>query len=524
MEGSNEIENKNSEETATETEFFSEQVVVESTQSEEENPEEDFLSVLQETLERLRSLSGNAAELKLPVPTTDIQSVYKKLCKALHVPETSTFSSGIDSESMDFSYHCLGLFGIIPVTKALTLHFKIKKLDFAYNKLGSESLPAIALLLDQNHNITHLNLSCNGIGKNCANELRSLIDNCSLEFLDLSNNNIGDEGLSAIAQELMKVDNIKELNLSRNDFSADRSAAFGSCIAKCVTLEKLDLSCNHFEDGAIGLFIVLKNSNLKFLDISRNGIPDEAMPVLAAGLRGNKSLQELSLSSNYITNKGAVLLAPGIRGSSTLEILRLSYNPFQGAAASAVLNSAGNNLKILDLSGIKGNIDFLKTLRSYEKCGKNLEVLFGTEIRFSLFPKDYFLPRQDTLTESNALMYMQQLADEKGVSLRITLKIIHATFIAEQHAAVSELLEKSELDQDKEPRQMTIEAFANGLTNSQLAVPRSLALELARYLAEDGYINMWKIISETKWRPDALIIKLKQEKKEAPPQKPKGKK
>ncbi|GIX91493.1 hypothetical protein CEXT_618531 [Caerostris extrusa] len=59
-------------------------------------------------------------------------------------------------------------------------------------------------------------------------------------------------------------------------------------MSKCSELEHLDLSYNHFEEGSSGLFGALKNSNLKYLNFSKNGINDEAMEALAKGLRGTR--------------------------------------------------------------------------------------------------------------------------------------------------------------------------------------------------------------------------------------------
>ncbi|KAF8787515.1 Leucine-rich repeat-containing protein 74A [Argiope bruennichi] len=327
-----------------------------------------------------------------------------------------------------------------------------------------------------------------------------------------------------IAAALAKIDRTKELILSRNDAGPDCGLVFGSLISKCSALEKLDLSYNHIEIGAAGLFNALKNSNLKHLDFSKNGINDMIASDIAKGLRTNKTLQILDLSSNHITNKGISEIAPAFKKCTTLEVLRLNNNPFHGPGASVVLNSIGENLKLLDLSSIKGNLTFEKTLAKYKKSGRTIQVLYGSKVRYDLFSREYWKTDTDTINETNALACAQKLADEKGLSLKNVFKGIHASFLLQKFEAAQSADEDTKKDDKEDAGKMTIDNFAKGLVNSPLAVPKATAIELAKALSVEEKVDLWDIIPRIKLRPDDLAVKPKVKKQEPPAEKSKDKK
>lgn len=481
--------------------------------SEEQKAKESkFEDLLQETLERLKKLPILASEINLPEVKVSITDVYTKLCRGLGVPISSTFLSYSQNEKLDMSYHCLGPIGIIAVTKALIPCKTVKKLEISYNEIGTQGLPAIRNLVGRNENITYLNLSNNEIGKNTnsAKHLGDLISAAScLESLDLSWNALGDEEIIEIGASMMKNDKIRELNLSNNDIGSANGDSFGSSIEKCSALDKLDLSNNHFGEGAIGVFSSLKKLNLKCLIFSKNGIPDEAMSVLEVSLRKSQSLQELDLTNNCITFKGVSALSNGLKKSSSLQVLKLAHNPFYGTSANTVLSSIGPNLKHLDLTGVKVKMAFIQTLRKLAITGKDIEVLYGAEIRHDCLPKDSHLSTEDTINTTNVLGVLQKLADEKGVSLRNVLKSIHSSFIIQKAGSASKAkIDDSRKEKKSEIQQMTIDEFAKNLSRSQISIPKTVAQDIANACSKDGYVNLWELISGVKWRPDELIVKI----------------
>lgn len=99
--------------------------------------------------------------------------------------------------------------------------------------------------------------------------------------MNLSGNNIGDEGVEIVIKALTnkKRQSIHVLSLSNNKITSKGCLAICEFISKCHSLEELQLSNNDIDnDGANELIKVLKNkSNFSNIDIDNNKISGEAL-------------------------------------------------------------------------------------------------------------------------------------------------------------------------------------------------------------------------------------------------------
>ena len=95
-----------------------------------------------------------------------------------------------------------------------------------------------------------------------------------------------------------------------------------------LPLKNLYLSNNNIsDDGATALARALHhNSTLNTLDLSNNNISDVGATALAQALHHNSTLKKLSLSNNNISDVGATALAQALHHNSTLEKLTLYSN------------------------------------------------------------------------------------------------------------------------------------------------------------------------------------------------------
>ena len=93
-------------------------------------------------------------------------------------------------------------------------------------------------------------------------------------------------------------------------------------------LEKLDLSENQLNsNAAMTLFTAVqkgKCKKLKIIDLHSNLIGDEAVPVIAATLRNDKTLEELLLNDNLISEETLLHVLYALKENSTLSVLVLS--------------------------------------------------------------------------------------------------------------------------------------------------------------------------------------------------------
>jgi len=136
---------------------------------------------------------------------------------------------------------------------------------------------------------------------------------CTVTYLDLSGNMLGDDGAVLIAEALKTNTSVQYLNLSMNDISSGAKA-----ILKTVFEQ---------EEGASF------NTTLQHLDLSMNRLGFEGFDFICQMLQRKHVLVTLSLRSNRVTSKDAV--------TKMLEILALreqSQTLKEGTHTSVILN------------------------------------------------------------------------------------------------------------------------------------------------------------------------------------------
>ncbi|XP_072895122.1 NACHT, LRR and PYD domains-containing protein 3-like [Hemitrygon akajei] len=204
-----------------------------------------------------------------------------------------------------------------------------------------------SLKLDGN-NLTH---------KSCEQLVEVLPTNQSITFLDLSDNNIQDKGVSLLCDALTKENcTLQILRVCNNKLTASCSEQLASMINTNKTLTELDISFNRigeeglkrlcealkneeckleklglnsifafefgimgtYEDapGAENLYDLLqdKNCTLQSLGLAKNSYTVESCKQLISALKENQSLKELDLSSNSLQNEGMIALCEILSG------------------------------------------------------------------------------------------------------------------------------------------------------------------------------------------------------------------
>ncbi|KAK1734350.1 leucine-rich repeat protein [Skeletonema marinoi] len=213
-----------------------------------------------------------------------------------------------------------------------------------------EGFKSLGPLLRNNNSISDLTFSGFNIGLQCARNIATLLgQQSSLKCLSFEDIDLYDEGLMEIAVALRTKPQIEELGLLGN-----QNIGRNGCVALGSALEGM------------------RNPDLAMLNLDYNGIDDEGLHALVAGLINCRNLTSLYLSGNeFITeaglrslrtlfqsehcrlehldlnlasidNDGAVALATGLVSLPTLKKLELSGTSIGDQGLQALVGSLVN--------------------------------------------------------------------------------------------------------------------------------------------------------------------------------------
>ena len=136
---------------------------------------------------------------------------------------------------------------------------------------------------------------------------------------------------SSLISELTVKYKVKVLDLSHNYTIGEDQQLYSMLTNLSNTLEILIMYDTKLSSkGAIALFKALKDNNkLKELNITHNGICDEACDAITTALENNKCLVTLGMSYNPLSDEAIVKFVQCLEVSNVLQVLSLPYSPLK---------------------------------------------------------------------------------------------------------------------------------------------------------------------------------------------------
>jgi Ran GTPase-activating protein (RanGAP) involved in mRNA processing and transport len=143
-----------------------------------------------------------------------------------------------------------------------------------------------------------------------------------MERLQLSLNEMGDEGAMALSQAFPHVGKLRRLHLSCNGITSDGMTAICNALVHLPMLRHLSLSHNGFGDeGAIAFSNSMHSlPQLRRLNMEDCDIADSGICAIAANLQFTQHLHGMILKDNDITDTGAIALANGMAGMQVKDL------------------------------------------------------------------------------------------------------------------------------------------------------------------------------------------------------------
>nr|XP_049616949.1 NACHT, LRR and PYD domains-containing protein 12 isoform X34 [Syngnathus scovelli] len=235
----------------------------------------------------------------------------------------------------------------------------LRELDLSHNDLGDDGLEALAAGLAKPQctlQVLKL-LRCDLSKKSCEALASVLSSSRTLRELDLSNNDLGDDGLEALAAGLAKSQcTLQVLKLMSCDLSKKSCEALASVLSSSRTLRELDLSHNDLgDDGleALAAGLAKPQCTLQVLTLESCNLSEKSGEALASVLSSSRTLRKLDLSDNYLGDDGLEALAAGLANPQcTLQVLNLMTGDLRKKSCEALASvlSSSRTLRELDLS------------------------------------------------------------------------------------------------------------------------------------------------------------------------------
>ena len=209
----------------------------------------------------------------------------------------------------------------------------------------------------------HLNLKNMALYDDGAWILASFLykDNSCIQQIDLSNNNISDEGIQGFASCLKFMKTLSILKLNGNGFGYDGIKYLCTAIKCCPSLTELEVASNYIaNDGCEPIAgLLIHNKTIHSINLSNNFIACDGITTLALAIKQNKHLEKLILSRNRIGLVGITSLCDAFKVNSICKYLDINENTDIGATGCVQIGymlEQNTSLEYLNLS----DIDMLK--------------------------------------------------------------------------------------------------------------------------------------------------------------------
>jgi Ran GTPase-activating protein (RanGAP) involved in mRNA processing and transport len=224
----------------------------------------------------------------------------------------------------------------------------LEAIDLAYKNISEEGMKILGAFLGDSTTLIDLNLSRNPIISNqgvvafCeAASGDTLTTSSSLRTINLSECQIGAQGMESLAKLLIQTTGCTTLGLSSNPLGPLSCSSLVSLLQE-GNLQSLQLaSCELGDAGVTSLCQTIKAcTGLRILDLSDNGIGAEGANEFAKSLQGDcwKAMKELKLANNSIGSDGMTAIAEAL---SSLETLDATQTKCGVQGATSILRATG---------------------------------------------------------------------------------------------------------------------------------------------------------------------------------------
>ncbi|KAM4017470.1 protein NLRC5 [Anomaloglossus baeobatrachus] len=245
--------------------------------------------------------------------------------------------------------------GVMHLTESLQHCESIQYIDLSNNSIGEEGAKSVTHLLKQKRNLHAIDV-CGCSFSTASEEGRQFIRELSkcpdLQKINLQNMSLDDDCLLVLCQALPQMLSIRELMLANNKITDKGVFHLAENIAYSPTIESIDLSCNSIGDhGMENLAMLLPSlKSLKKTKLSQCNISSMGGLKLAEALKQCPLMEEIDLSGNNFENKAACHLFAALSQLQQLKVLHLRSCRLGVKSESALMEALGSCEQMEDIS------------------------------------------------------------------------------------------------------------------------------------------------------------------------------
>ena len=256
-------------------------------------------------------------------------------------------------KELNLSTHQIGDEGVTYLGKAISEIMLLEELIIRSCGIGEDGIASLFSGLASNTTLVSLDVSMNSFGDSGAIRLATMINQTTIQKLDISCCNVEEDGITALASALRANTTLKKLNIYSRDKISDQSELeLARMLVHNATLSSLCVNQNpnqlpfHFHGS-------YNSPTFRITRISTQSLlTDISVSVFYAGIKNISVIKVLEIDNT--TSLGQALWAGNVEEAA--EILQLHQPPL------------GNNTLTIHMSGNKWRVDYrAKCIKEMDK-------------------------------------------------------------------------------------------------------------------------------------------------------------
>ncbi|XP_029464585.1 protein NLRC5-like [Rhinatrema bivittatum] len=243
-------------------------------------------------------------------------------------------------------------FGMVCLAEGLHVCSAIEKINLSKNEIGEEGVLVLLSALQEKTHLKSINLhQCSGLSSAGGREMAKVLTTCtSLEEINLGSLSLNEMAILTLAEGLKQMQSVKKLILDSNNINAEGGSHLADALKGCGKLEEISFSHNIIDGVEKIVDILPEMQSLKKINLSQNNLGPAIGVKLAQVLQYCTHIEELLIAANNLGDEAAMKLAGSLPELPYLKIVQLQSNNIGLIGGTQLIKSLAKCKQIEELS------------------------------------------------------------------------------------------------------------------------------------------------------------------------------